>query len=157
VARALQAILALGTNDALGLRGKLPWSYPEDARYFDATTNGHAVLMGRGTWEERGTPLAGRANIVLSRTRGSFPGAQSAESLDEALEMAYALDETPFVIGGAKLFAAAMPRVTRVYLTRVPAPPEADTFFHFDPAPFRVTSSRLTDAGLEYQVLDRDA
>ena len=56
-------ILALGTNGALGLHGKLPWSYPEDREQSETTTRGHAVIMGRRTWEEGGRPLPDRASI----------------------------------------------------------------------------------------------
>src|SRR5580704_2739688 len=127
----LFAIFALGTNDALGRGGALPWSYPEDARYFDEVTKGHAVIMGRRTWDERGAPLVDRQNVVVSRTLAPVAGLRVASRLEDALTMAYALDVTPFVIGGAALFAEAMPKVTRVYLTRVPEAPEADNFFHF--------------------------
>jgi len=151
----LFAIFALGMNDALGRGGALPWSYPEDARHFDDVTKGHAVIMGRRTWEERGVPLADRRNIVVSRTLGEVTGGRVAPRLEEALAMAFALDATPFVIGGAALFAEAMPKVTRVYLTRVPLSPEADTFFHFDPSPFDVVRRETTESGLEFSVLER--
>jgi dihydrofolate reductase len=151
----LFAIFALGRNDALGRGGALPWSYPEDATYFDVVTRGHAVIMGRRTWDERGKPLPDRHNIVVSRTLGDAKGAHVVPRLEDALAVARALDETPFVIGGAVLFEAAMPKVTRVYLTRIPESPEADTFLHFDPSPFEVISSRKTESGLEFSVLQR--
>jgi dihydrofolate reductase len=153
--RPLFAMFALGENDALGRGGKLPWSYPEDARHFDDTTRGHAVIMGRRTWEERGRPLAGRTNLVVTSAIAALEGAGVFAKLEGALEAAYAVDETPFVIGGAKLLEAAMPLVTRVYLTRIPESPWADVFFHFDPIPFTVTFSEETATGLLFQTLDR--
>jgi dihydrofolate reductase len=153
--RTLCAILALGRNGALGQHGGLPWSYPEDAKYFDDVTRGHAVLMGRRTWEERGKPLAERENIVVSKTLAPPDGARVARDLTEGLTIAYALDSTPFVLGGAVLFRMAMPLVTRVYLTRIPISPEADTFFDFDPSPFDVVSARKGGGGLEFLVYER--
>ncbi len=150
----LSAIFALGENDALGLRGGLPWSYPEDSKYFDDVTTGHAVIMGRRTWEERGEPLAGRENIVVSKALAGATGARVVPQLTEALALAYSLDRDPFVIGGAALFKEAMPLVTRVYLTRIPASPEADTVFHFDPTPFDLESSRAS-GGLVFSVFVR--
>ena len=155
--RTLYAIFALGENDALGRSGRLPWSWPEDAKHFDEVTRGHAVIMGRRTWEERGEPLPGRVNIVVSSTLGALFGARVTPSLDEALRTAYGADETPFVIGGAKLLEEAMPLVTRVHLTRIPEAPPADVFYRFDPAPFTVTSSRRMESGLLFLVLDRRA
>jgi dihydrofolate reductase len=153
----LFAIFALGENDALGQGGHLPWNHAEDAKYFDDVTRGHAVIMGRRTWEERHEPLLERENIVVSRTLGPVEGARVAPSLGEALVAAYPVDPTPFVIGGAALLRDAMPLVTRVYLTRIPESPDADTFFHFDATPFDVKSSRGAEGGLVFSVLERRA
>jgi dihydrofolate reductase len=155
VSRPLYAIFALGENDALGRGGRLPWSYPEDAKHFDDVTRGHAVVMGRRTWQERGHPLEERTNIVVSTTLGTLPGARVAPNLAGALSIAYEVDETPFVIGGAKLLEEAMPLVTRVYLTRIPESPNADVFYRFDASPFAITSSRRTGSGLLFLVLER--
>jgi|ERR1700722_1927713 dihydrofolate reductase len=152
----LAAIFALGENGAFGRNGGLPWRYPEDAKYFDDTTRGHAVLMGRRTWEERGKPLEERQNIVVSRTLEALPGAYVAADLEHGLAEAYRLDETPFVIGGAALLRQAMPFVTRVYLTRIPLSPDADTFLYFDAGAFKVVSTRKGQSGVVFSVLERD-
>ena len=76
-------------------------------------------------------------------------------TLDEALELAWQIDDEPFVIGGAGLFAEALPRVTRIYLTEVPAPPEADVFFALDRSGFAVASERIGEGGARFLVLER--
>lgn len=157
VRRALSFIFAVGRNGAIGLGGKLPWDYPEDRKFFFRTTVGHAVIMGRRTYEERGEPLRDRVNIVVSRTLAAPPGVFVAPSLAEALELAYEKDPSPFVIGGAELFREAMPLATRVYVTEIPESPEADTFFHFDPRGFHVVDDRTTSSGLRFVTYERDA
>jgi dihydrofolate reductase len=148
-------ILALGSNGALGRAGKVPWSYPEDRAHFARTTRGHVVIMGRRTWEEEGRPLADRTNIVVSRSFVAPTGVHAARSLDEALSIAWSLDDEPFVIGGAQLFAAAMPRVTRIYLTEIPEAPDADVFFALDRTGFRIVDERAGDRGARFLVLER--
>jgi dihydrofolate reductase len=154
-------ILALAANGALGLAGKLPWSLPEDREHFERTTQGHVVIMGRRTWEEEGRPLPGRVSIVVSRSFVASPTdagvVHAARSLDEALALAYRLDDAPgpFVIGGAQLFADALPRVTRIYLTEIATAPEADVFFELDRTGFTATSERAGAAGVRYLVLER--
>ena len=156
-------ILALGTNGALGLRGKLPWSYPEDREHFDQTTRGHAVIMGRRTWEEGGSPLPDRTSIVVSRTfvppvdaPSEGPGSvRASPTLDEGLELAWQIDDAPFVIGGSRIFAEALPHVTRIYLTEVPAPPEADVFFALDRSGFTIASEHTGEGGVRFLVLER--
>jgi dihydrofolate reductase len=125
----LSLIVAVAENGVIGKDGDMPWRLSSDLRRFRQLTMGHCVLMGRRTYEAIGQPLPGRKMIVLTRA----PGYQAGEALmagnwDEALEMA-AGDHEPFVIGGAELFAAALPRADRIYLTVVHARPEGDTFF----------------------------
>ncbi len=161
--RQLSMILALGRDGALGLRGKLPWSYPEDREHFERTTRGHAVVMGRRTWDEAGRPLPDRTNIVVSRSfvppadapREGPGSVLAAPTLDEALDLAWSVDDEPFVIGGTRIFAEALPRVTRIYLTEVPAPPEADVFFALDRRGFAVASERRGEGGARFLVLER--
>jgi dihydrofolate reductase len=152
----LALIFAVARNGVIGNAGKLPWSYPEDRARYEAITHGHAVIMGRRTWDEFGVPLPGRHNVVVSRTVGSLPdGVHGAPDLDHALEIARSLDPFPFVIGGVRLFEEAMPKVTRVYMTEIPESPEGDTFFRFDPAPFHDEAREVTASGLVFRVLER--
>jgi len=151
---ALAMIVALGKNGVIGRGGKLPWNYPEDREHFRKTTQGHAVIMGRRTFEETGQPLPDRHNIVVSKT-GKFPaGVRQVPTLEAALEVAWSLDPIPFVIGGAALFREAMPRITHAFITEIPESPEGDTFFEFDATGFRLVSERVGEQGeryLEYQ------
>ncbi len=136
------AIAAVADNGIIGLNGKLPWRLPKDLRRFKRLTRGHAVIMGRRTWQELGRPLPHRLNVVLSATWVSEvdhgPAMVMARSLGEAwaLSAAWELQETRagrvtapeiFVIGGAVLWLAAWPNVDRLYLTRVHANVKGDT------------------------------
>jgi dihydrofolate reductase len=123
----LALIVGMARNRAIGLGNKLPWHVPEDLKRFKALTMGHAIIMGRKTHESIGRPLPGRRNIVISRAH-HFPGCESARSLDEALKLA-SHDVLPFIIGGAQLYAEALPKVTHLFLTELDRDVEADTFF----------------------------
>lgn len=125
----LSLIVAVAENRVIGTRGGLPWRLPDELAHFKRTTLGKPVLMGRRTWESLGRPLPGRANVVLSRDPSfSARGALIARDLDEAIGMHAAAPEQ-FVIGGAALYAEALPRAERIYLTRVHARPAGDVFF----------------------------
>ncbi len=122
-------IVAVAENGVIGAKGGLPWRLPDELAHFKRTTLGKPVLMGRRTWESLGRPLPGRANVVLSRDEKFSPrGALVARDLDEALGMHAAAPEQ-FVIGGASLYAEALPRADRIYLTRVHGRPAGDVFF----------------------------
>lgn len=151
----LAMILALGPRGELGHAGGLPWDVPEDRAFFARTTRGHAVIMGRRTWEERGKPLAGRRNLVVSSSPGTLEGAERFSTLGEAVEAARETGHVPFVIGGARLYAEAHGIVTRVYLTDIPSPSEAaDVFFDLDRSRLREITSWSGDAGERYRILE---
>ena len=125
-------IAACGTNGVIGKAGGLPWRLPADLRHFRRLTYGKPVLMGRRTFASIGRVLPGRLNIVLTRQQ-DYPlpeGCLRAASLAQALEQArqHGAQEA-MVIGGAQLSAQALPLATTLYLTRVAAAPEGDTFF----------------------------
>ena len=118
----------------------MPWHLPEDLKRFKALTLGHPVIMGRKTWDSiiatLGKPLPGRTSIVISRRLESFPsGALLTRTLDEAIA-ACAPEGEAFVIGGAEIYALALPRASRLYLTEIDAEPEGDAWFpdwkHFE-------------------------
>lgn len=124
----LTVILAIASDGAIGDRGDLLWHLRDDLRRFKALTMGHPVIMGRRTWESLPSgPLPGRRNIVVSRNSSlEVPGAERASSLTQALEMCEG--EDPFVIGGAMIYADALPLADKLELTRVQACyPQADT------------------------------
>jgi dihydrofolate reductase len=122
----LAIIAALGHRRAIGKDGKLPWYIPEDLKRFKLLTSGHAVLMGRGTWESLGRPLPGRRNVVLSSR--AVPGVESYASLDGSLRALEAVDKV-FVIGGGAVYAQLIDRADELYLTLVDREVDADTFF----------------------------
>ena len=124
----LYLIAALGRNRVIGVTGDLPWRLPDDLKRFKALTLGQTLLMGRKTWTSLGRPLPGRDNRVLSRAPGfAAEGARVFDQLDDAL--AGPQGEAVWVIGGGELYAALLPRATRLYLTEVDAAPEGDVFF----------------------------
>jgi dihydrofolate reductase len=134
-------IVAWGRDRVIGRAGTLPWHLPEDLRHFKRTTLGHPIVMGRRTWESIGRPLPGRRSIVVTRNaRFAAPGCETARSLAQALAMCRGVPEV-FVIGGAQLFAEALPLAQRLFLTEIDAAFEGDTFFPpFDRAAWRETA-----------------
>ncbi len=130
MSRPLTMIAAVGSNGCIGVDGDLPWRLSEDLKHFRRNTVGHAVIMGRRTWDSIGRPLPKRRNIVVTRQLAlRIEGAEVVHSLEEALQLAYEGDEDPRIIGGATLYAEALPLATRLLLTEVDQAPEGDTFF----------------------------
>ncbi|MHC5012117.1 MAG: dihydrofolate reductase, partial [Planctomycetota bacterium] len=128
--RCLALIVCHAKNRVIGKDGQLPWRYPEDLRHFKATTMGHAIIAGRMTHESIGRALPGRRNLVVSRRRAyRADGCEVFDSLDAAVAAAHETDDCPFVIGGAQVYAEALPRVTRMVVTEVQREVEGDVFF----------------------------
>lgn len=122
-------VAALASNGVIGACGKLPWQLPEDLQHFKKLTLGHPVIMGRRTWESLGKPLPGRENIVISRKAGfEAPGASIAQSLSGAIALC-AGEPVAFVIGGAEIYAAALPLADGLVLTEIDRDYEGDTRF----------------------------
>ena len=123
-------VVAHAANGVIGRDGDLPWRLPTDLKRFRELTTGHAVVMGRKTWEslpERFRPLPDRRNIVLSSD-----AAYHAEGAEVFGDLSSALAACPgdcFVIGGGVTYEQALPRAARVYATRVDAEVEGDTYF----------------------------
>ena len=114
-------VVAVGHDRVIGTKNQMPWRIPEDLRRFKSLTLDHPVVMGRKTFESIGKPLVQRTNLVVTR-RAGFPapeGVLVASSPDAALERAAALDDHVFVIGGADLYAATLPKATDIQLTLV--------------------------------------
>ena len=125
----LSLIVAMTENRVIGANNTMPWHLPADLAFFKAKTLGHPVVMGRKTFESLGRPLPGRRNIVVTRNpEYRATGCELATTVEEALQQASAAAEI-FVIGGAMLFSAALPWAHRIYLTRIHAILEGDTFF----------------------------
>jgi dihydrofolate reductase len=144
---ALSLIAAVSRNGVIGRGGQLPWDLPEDRAHFHRATCGHAVIMGRRTWEETGVPLEGRRNLVVSRSGAvSGAGREVFATFDDALAAARATDDDPFVIGGAELFRIALPIATRLVLTELDFDADGDTRFPpFDRGAFQIAERRRGD------------
>ncbi|HYC87888.1 MAG TPA: dihydrofolate reductase [Thermoanaerobaculia bacterium] len=141
----LSLMAALSTNNVIGRDNEVPWRLSTDLKRLKAMTMGHHVIMGRKTYESVGKPLPGRTNVVITRQEGYAPeGVTVVHSLEEAVRVAArAGEEEAFLLGGAQIYAQAMHRADRMYLTRVHAEVEGDTWFpDFDD----VSEWRLTDA-----------
>ena len=124
-------IVAVAENGVIGRDGTLPWRIPEDMKWFKARTEGRPLIMGRKTWESLPKrPLPGRTNIVVTRNQSyRADGAVVVRSLDAAIDVAIGeASEEIMVIGGAELYRAALPLAGRIYLTRVHAAIEGDTY-----------------------------
>jgi len=127
-------ITAYAANRAIGLDNALPWHLPGDFAHFKRSTLGHPVIMGRKTWESLARALPGRVNVVVSRQAGyGAEGARVVTSLNEALVVCGDARQV-FVIGGAQLYAQALPLADRVIATEIHADIAGDAFFPELPA-----------------------
>lgn len=148
-------IVAMRNDRLIGKAGGLPWHVPADLRHFKQTTMGHAVIMGRKTFDSCGKPLPGRRNIVITRSVAPAPPALArvddrqtsldwVPSLDAALALCrFRSEEIAFIVGGAQIYAAALPLADEMIITTIEAPDaEGDTYFprwepaHWEESPF---------------------
>ena len=120
------AIAAMSPQRVIGSAGTIPWHISEDLRFFKRTTLGHAIVMGRKTFESLGKPLPGRENLVVSRT-ATLDGVRVFRSPSEIVEPTDG--RRLYVIGGAELYAALLPRCSEILLTRVTVDVAGDTWF----------------------------
>lgn len=145
-------IAAVARNGVIGADNAMPWRLRADLQRFKQLTLGKPVVMGRHTFESLGKPLGGRLNIVVSRQSGFAPdGVTVASSLEAAL-LRGAREAGPsgevMVIGGGQLYAAAIGRADRLYITHVDATPPGDTRFpEIDPGVWRAVSREAVPAG----------
>lgn len=128
----LVLIAAMARNGVIGGANRLPWQLPEDMQFFKSATLGHAVIMGRKTWESlppRFRPLPGRRNIVLTRDAGfAAAGAECAASLPDAIARLGG-EPLAFVIGGAQVYALALPLAQQLWLTEIERDFDGDARF----------------------------
>jgi len=131
----LAIIVAQAKNRVIGVNNKLPWHLPEDLRYFKQVTMAKPIIMGRNTYESIGRPLPGRTNIVISRQEAYAPeGVKVVSSLEAAIELAESIAlidgaSEAMVIGGGQIYAQALEKADRLYLTEVDAEIEGDAWF----------------------------
>lgn len=125
----LTLIVARARNGVIGRDNTLPWRLPEDLQHFKRTTLGAPIIMGRKTWDSIGRPLPGRRNIVVSRNRNlALEGAEVVGSLEDAQRLCVGVEQV-FLIGGAQLYAEALPSADRLIVTEIDADVEGDAHF----------------------------
>jgi dihydrofolate reductase len=160
----LKLIFARARNGVIGQRNSLPWHLPEDLAHFKRSTLGCPVIMGRKTWDSlpaRFRPLPGRLNIVVTRQHGwQAEGALVAQSIEQACALC-PRDSTAWVIGGAEMYALALPLATEALVTEIDAEFEGDAYApHLGHAWHEITREPHQSAtGLPYALLTyrRDA
>lgn len=126
----------MGENRAIGLKGELPWRLPSDLRHFKNTTLGKPIIIGRRTFATLPKPLSGRPHIILTRNADfACPkGHHVAKDFDEACAIGAGIVDAAkgdecMVVGGGEIYALALPKADRLYLSLVQGAPKADTFF----------------------------
>ncbi len=125
----ISLVVAVAENGVIGRGNTLPWHLPADLKFFKRVTLGHPILMGRTTYQAIGRPLPGRLNLVLSRQPSlRIEGCTVVGDVEAAIAASGAAEEL-MVIGGAEVYRETMDRAERIYLTRVHAAIEGDTFF----------------------------
>ena len=142
----ISIIAAMAKNRVIGLENKLPWHLSSEHRRFKEITMGHAVVMGRKTFESIGHPLPGRRNIIITRQRDYAPaGCETVPDLRTALAVCIGCDEV-FICGGESVFREAMQHAGRIYLTIVDKEFDGDAFFPEIPADFvEIKRNRFED------------
>ncbi len=137
----ISLIAAVASNGVIGREGRMPWHLPADLKRFKVLTMGHAIVMGRKTFDSIGRLLPGRRTIVVTRQPGyRIEGAAVVHSLEQAIEQAGDDDEV-FVIGGGEIYAMALPMADRLHMTELAITPLGDARFPaFDRSAWRETS-----------------
>ena len=127
----LHLIYARAANGVIGKQGALPWHLPEDLAHFKRTTLGCPVIMGRKTWDSlppKFRPLPGRTNVVITRQSGwQAEGTTTADSLQTAMELCGTQADV-WVIGGAQIYAQALPLASTVEVTEIEMEVEGDAY-----------------------------
>lgn len=143
-------IAAVAENGVIGSGNRMPWHLEADLRRFRALTLGHGVVMGRKTWQSLGAPLPGRRNVVVSRQALHALGCEFVRSLSEAIAL-FPPSEELFIIGGAQLYAQALPFADRLLLTRIEHAYDGDTRFpQWDESAWRLAASEFHPAGPDF-------
>jgi dihydrofolate reductase len=144
----LTIVVAVAENGVIGKDNALLWHLPDDLRYFKRVTLGKPVVMGRKTYQAIGKPLPGRRNLVITRqTNLTLPGCEVVGSLDEAIARCAEVEEL-MIIGGAEIYAQALPRTQVIHLTRVHASFAGDVTFP------TLDSSQWSEQHVEHHPMD---
>ena len=149
-------IVACSAKRVIGRDGKLPWHLPEDLKIFKKMTTGHAIIMGRKTFESIGRALPHRLSIVVSKqTRALPPDVRQAASLEQAIDLCHTLEgvwgHEVFIIGGGQIYAQSLPIVDHIYMSQVPLEVEGDTWYpEINPDLFVVKSQEKIDGATPF-------
>jgi dihydrofolate reductase len=128
----LSHIVAASENNVIGKNNTLPWHMPDDMNYFKTTTWGHAIIMGRKSYEAEGKALPGRINIVVTRDKNFvIPDGIVVHSLNDAIQTAILNEQKNevFIAGGGEIYRESLSLVKRIYLTRVHAHIDGNVFY----------------------------
>ena len=125
----ISIIVAMANERVIGVNNGLPWDLPADMKHFRELTLGKPIIMGRKTYESIGRPLPGRRNIVVSRNSElKIPGVDVVSTLDDAISMVSNVQEI-MIVGGAQLYADALSKANKIYLTKINLDIKGDSFF----------------------------
>ncbi|WP_151445706.1 dihydrofolate reductase [Lacisediminimonas profundi] len=152
----LTIVVAVDKQNGIGINNQLPWHLPEDLAHFKRLTSGHAILMGRKTFESIGRPLPNRRNIVITRNPDwRHEGVERADSVEQAIALCG--QDGGFVIGGAEIFTDSLPLVQRLVVTEIDASFDCDTFFPpIDQAQWKETArerQHSEKSGLDFAIV----
>lgn len=144
-------VVAVANNRVIGKDNRLPWHFSADLKFFKQLTMGHTVIMGRKTFESIGKPLPGRSNFVLSRQPRRDGNVDLFGSIEEALKAV----RTPdcFIIGGAEVFQKTLNVIDGIYMTRIYADYEGDTFYPELPGRFKIAETTRLQEQPKIEVL----
>lgn len=156
----ISLIVAMDRKRGIGIANQLPWKLPEDLAHFKRTTTGHAIIMGRKTFDSIGRPLPGRRSIVVTRNPDwRHEGTQVAATPEQACALARHEQEA-FIIGGAEIFEQTIALADRMIVTEIDAEFDCDTFFpQVDQASWQETgreSLHSAASGLDYAIVTYD-
>jgi len=147
VAKPVQCIVAVAQNGVIGVEGRLPWHIPEDLAWFMSQTQDGVMIEGPACYAELGKALPGRGTVVVSRdATKSFPGAELATSLAEAIIIAERMDPwkgPTWITGGQRIYAEGLPLCERLLITRLDRDFAGDRFF---PADWQRTFTKLVSS-----------
>ena len=140
----------MAENRVIGINNTLPWRLPADLKHFRNTTTGHAILMGRKTYESFGKPLPNRTHVIITSEKNypAPPGGIVVNSVQAALKAVEDNDEI-FIVGGASLYSQTLPYAHRLYLTLIHATVKGDAYFpEFDLGQWRERARENHEADL---------
>ena len=151
----ISLIAAMAKNRVIGRQGEIPWKIPGEQKIFKKITSGHAVIMGRKTYESIGRPLPDRINIIVTRqTEYRAEGCIIVHDLSSALNRCPQDENEAFICGGGQLYHEAIPLADLIYLTVIPRDITGDTYFpEISLADFRVRESQTIEGIEPYNFL----